>query len=147
MSDELLVAVEVPLVGDPRRKSWAKIVESVDESRSGGYAFGGYFVAAGGVQDLPVDGALIVYGERGSRANPRAEARVYTVNPDATLSHCQTAQGRAWARTIRDGVADLLGERAPVDGGPRLEWSKDLGRFTTAALLEELERRGWSAGA
>ena len=143
MSDEVLVGAEIPLVGDPRLKNWAKVVDSVDESRSTGYAFGGYFVAAGGVQDVPTGAVLVVYGEKGSRANPRPEVKVYTVNADATLSHETSASGRAWARTIRDHVADLL------DAGPasvaELGWDPGLARYSTDALREELIRRDESA--
>ena len=85
MGDRVTVAVDVPLVGDERYKNWAKVVESVDDSRASGWAFEGPFVA-GGIQDLPMGATLLVYGERGSRANPQITARVYTVNPDSTLS-------------------------------------------------------------
>ena len=140
--DAVLVPVEVPLVGDARLKNWAKVVESVDDSRSTGYAFGGYFVAAGGVQDVPAGAVLIVYGEKGSRANPRPEAKVYVVNSDGTLTHEQTASGRAWARTIRDRVADLV---APLSGqAPDPGVEIGLAGYSTAALIEELERRGRS---
>lgn len=135
-----MVAVEVPLVGDARLKNWAKVVESVDDSRSTGYAFGGYFIAAGGVQDVPADSVMIVYGEKGSRANPRPEVRVYTVNRDGTLSHEQTASGRAWARTIRDRVGELVAEPAPALDA-RLDWDQELTRYSSEALRQELERR------
>jgi hypothetical protein len=148
MHTPVLVVADVPLVGDPRLKSWAKVVDSVDDSRSSGYAFGGYFVATGGVQDLPAGGTLIVYGEKGSCANPRAEVRVYMVNADGTLSHVQSPQGAAWARTIRDRVVDLVSEppEALVSGASDAAVS-DLARCTTQALLEELRRRGWRAGS
>ena len=141
MSDPVLVAVKVPLVGDVRLKSWAKVVESVDDSRSTGYAFGGFFIATGGIQDVPAASVLIVYGEKGSRANPRPEVKVYTVNSDGTLSHEQSASGRAWARTIRDRVADLVTGSSPGEGIV-LDRDPDLSRYSTAALIEELERRG-----
>jgi hypothetical protein len=145
VNDAVLVPVEVPLVGDPRLKHWAKVVDSVDESRSTGYAYGGAFIAAGGIQDVPAGAVLIVYGERGSRGNPRPEAKLYTVNADGTLSHEQTASGRAWARTLRDRVADLLHGPRPV-AAPELAWDEALSRYTTDALLEELDRRGRSVG-
>jgi len=104
MAQEVVVAVEVPLVGDERHKNWAKVIVDVDTSKSSGWAFDGAFVAAGGVQDVPAGSVLLVYGERGSRANPQSAARVYTVNSDATLTFQAEAKGQAWARTLRDPV-------------------------------------------
>ena len=132
-----LVAVEVPLVGDERHKNWAKVVHDVDDSKSSGWAFVGEFIAAGGVQDVPAGAVLLVYGERGSRARPQSEARVYLANPDGTLSHHATAKGRAWARTLRDAVVELL-------RGPEPDWSTALSGYPEAALAEELTRRGWT---
>lgn len=132
-----LVAVEVPLVGDERHKNWAKVVHDVDDSKSSGWAFVGDFIAAGGVQDVPAGAVLLVYGERGSRARPQSEARVYLANPDGTLTHHATAKGRAWARTLRDAVVELL-------RGPEPDWSTALSGYPDAALAEELTRRGWT---
>lgn len=130
----MLVAVDVPLVGDERHKNWAKVVDSVDTSRSSGWAFDGAFVAAGGVQDVPAGAVLLVYGERGSRANPQSSARVYTVNPDGTLSFEAEAKGKAWARTLRDPIERLLGlERKAFD----------LRHVPDEALADELRSRGW----
>lgn len=135
-----MVAVEVPLVGDARHKNWAKVVENVDESKSSGWAFDGEFIAAGGIQDVPVGSVVMVYGERGSRANPQMEARVFTANGDGTLSHEQSATGRAWARTLRDRVSELLVQATerPVAG---LEWDGELMRYSDEAILEEVRRR------
>lgn len=137
--DVPLVAVEVPWVGDQRLKTWAKVVTNVDESLATGWAFEGDFVAVGGVQDLPAGGVLLVYGEKGSRANPLPVARVFTVNSDATLSTEIDAEGKAWARTVRDRVAELVATEAVID---QLDWTPDLMRYLSSALLEELERRG-----
>jgi hypothetical protein len=135
------VAVDVPLVGDTRHKNWAKIIARVDESKSSGWAFDGEFIAAGGVQDVPVGAVLMVYGERGSRANPQVEARVYTANADGTLSHEQSASGRAWARTLRDRVSELL-ERS-VDATPQqIDWDPTIMRYSDDAIREEIRRRG-----
>ena len=134
-----MVAVEIPQLGDERRRNWAKVVNSVDDSLTTGWAFEGEFVATGGIQDVPLDSVLVVYGERGSRANPLIEAHVYVVNADATLSRRGTARGKAWARTLRDQVAELLVEAGPAP--TRLSWSPDLMRYSDAALHEELRRR------
>jgi len=134
MDGQVLVAVEVPLVGDERHKNWAKIVTNVDTSKSSGWAFDGTFVAAGGIQDLPAGSVLLVYGEKGSRASPQMLARVYTVNADATISLETEAKGPAWARTLRNPIEQLLGtERKRID----------LGGVPDEVLVEELRERGW----
>lgn len=130
-----MVAVEIPLVGDERHKNWAKIVENVDTSKASGWAFDGPFVAVGGVQDVPAGSTLLVYGERGSRANPQITARVYTANADATLTFESEAKGRAWARTLRDVVEEQLGLERPI---------YDLAHIADDVLALELRSRGWS---
>ncbi|HSJ28853.1 MAG TPA: hypothetical protein VLB67_11625 [Acidimicrobiia bacterium] len=141
--DAPLVAVEVPLVGDHRRKHWAKVVYDVDPTKSSGWAFVGDFVNDGGIQDVPAGAVLLAYGETGSRANPHPAVKVYTINPDATLSLEGEASGRAWARTIRDTVEHLLDGDRPV----RQDWQPELTTFSDAALVEELTRRGWAVRA
>lgn len=135
MTETIHVAVEVPLAGDDRHKNWAKVVETVDSARSSGWAFEGPFVAAGGIQDLPVGGVLLVYGERGSRANPQPHARVYRVNGDATLTLEGEAKGRAWARTLRDVVERCLDLEPAVP---------DLSGLSDDTLAAELMSRGWT---
>jgi hypothetical protein len=129
------VAVQVPQLGDDRHKHWAKVVSGVDTSRSSGWAFEGSFVADGGIQDLVPGSLLLVYGERGNRANPTPEAALFTVNADATLSPEAEAKGRAWARTLRDKAQELLeGAAAPAF---------DLSPWPDEVLADELIRRGW----
>jgi len=138
---EAMVAVEVPLIGDARLKNWAKVVANVDESKANGWAFDGEFIAAGGIQDVPVGSVVMVYGERGSRVNPQIEASVFVANGDGTLSLIQSASGRAWARTLRDRTAELLADRA--DSWPSgLAWDESLIHYSDGAILEELRRRG-----
>ena len=140
MEEPILVAVDVPLVGDERRKNWAKVVTNVDESLTSGWAFEGDFIATGGIQDVPIGSILLLYGERGSRANPQIEARVVRVNSDGTMSHIANAKGRAWARTLRDQVVQLLDDdqESPVQLRP---WGPELLQYSTDALTEELRRR------
>lgn len=138
-TDEVFVAIEVPLIGDGRLKNWAKIVRGVDTGQAGGWAFDGDFVATGGIQDLPAPSVLLVYGEKGSRGNPRPEARVYGVNTDSTLTLHAEASGRAWARTLRDTVVDLLAVE-PLLPAAR-PWDPALMGYSSGALEEELRRR------
>jgi hypothetical protein len=135
MPESVLVAVDVPQVGDARHKHWAKVVTGVDTSKSSGWAFTGDFIADGGIQDVPLGSVLLVFGERGARTNPQSEAHVYTVNPDATLTHHASSKGRAWARTLRDPITDLLSAGLPQ--------SPDLSGYPDEVLVDELRRRGW----
>lgn len=129
------------MVGDERHKHWAKVVHVVDTSKASGWAFEGDFIASGGIQDVPAGAVILVYGERGSRTNPRIEARAYVANPDGTLTHHASASGRAWARTLRDTVEQLLG----TERSTALDWTPDLEVYASDALAAELERRGWKA--
>ena len=138
--DAPIVAVDVPLVGDHRRKHWAKVVYEVDQAKSSGWAFVGDFINDGGIQDVPAGSVLLIYGETGSRTNPHPEVKVYTVNPDSTISMETEASGRAWARTIRDTVERLLDADRPI----HLDWQAELTTFSDEALVEELHRRGWT---
>ena len=141
----MTVAVDIPLLGDERHKNWAKIIYSVDESKDSGWAFEGEFIAVGGIQDVPAGSVMIVYGEKGSRANPQIAAQLFTVNADATLTPQAAARGRAWARTLRDRVTELLSDPSNEPPG-RQEWGPELMLFTDQALLEELRRRGHEVG-
>lgn len=140
MDEPITAAVQVPQIGDERRKNWAKVVLDVDDSLATGWAFDGEFIATGGIQDVPIGSVVLVYGEKGSAANPTIEARVYKVNADATLSQRAAAKGRAWARTLRDPVEQLLAEEAMAPIEP-LDWAPELMRYSTGALRRELERR------
>lgn len=135
MDDMVLVAVEIPQVGDERHKNWAKVVDAVDTSKASGWAYDGPFIATGGIQDVPIGSVVLVYGERGSRDNPQITARVYTVNPDSTLSLEAEAKGKAWARTLRDPVEKCLGVETPA---------VDLSYLTDDLLVAELKERGWT---
>jgi len=132
----VIVPVRVPQLGDERRRHWAKIVSSVDETKSTGWAFVGEFVADGGIQDLPAGGVLLLYGERGTNTNPRPEASLFTIGPDATLTLEASASGRAWARTLRDRAVELVTSGAHA-GGP------DLSAIPDEILVDELRGRGW----
>lgn len=140
MEPPILLPIDIPLVGDERHKNWAKIVTNVDESLDSGWAFEGDFIATGGIQDVPIGSVLLIYGERGSRTNPQIEVRLLKVNPDGTLSSISSARGRAWARTLRDEVVQLL---ADVGEAPPTErpWGPELLGYSSDALREELRRR------
>ena len=107
MDDRVLVAVDIPFAGDERHKNWAKVVESVDTSRSTGWAYDGPFINPGGIQDVPVGSVVLVYGERGSRANPQVEAKVYTVNAGRVAVWNQPTEVREMRKDGRWTVDEL----------------------------------------
>ena len=72
-------------------------------------------------------------------AIPESRAEVLTANADGTLSRRASASGQAWARTLRDEVAELLADNDPLT---LLQWSPELMRYEDEALLSELRRRG-----
>lgn len=138
--EPIFVPVDVPLVGDERRKNWAKVVTGVDETLASGWAYEGEFIATGGIQDVPIGSIILSYGERGSRTNPQVEATVLRVNGDGTTTVITSAKGRAWARTLRDVVVEALEEAADT---PIVQKAWDVGllQYSDAALREELARR------
>lgn len=138
---QIMIGVDVPLLGDERRKNWAKVVDFVDPSKQGGWAFEGDFVATGGIQDVPLGSVLLIYGEKGRADNPQIEAHVYQTNGDGTLSLHATAKGKAWARTLRDRVIEILDHKGEPEA---IVWGPELERYMDEALAEELIRRGWT---
>lgn len=145
MESGVMVAIDVPLLGDERRKNWAKLVTNVDQDRGDGWAYEGEFIAVGGIQDVMAPAVLLVYGEKGSRTRPLVEARVYEVNTDGTLTQHEAATGRAWARTLRDTVADLVQRDVPFIAGSK-PWDAALMGYSDEALERELERRRVGGG-
>ena len=89
-----VVAVEIPSVGDERLKTWAKVVHAVDETKSSGWAFVGEFIATGGIQDVAAGSVVLVYGEKGSRANPRF-TQLTPIPPSPTTLTPTGERGRA----------------------------------------------------
>ncbi len=66
---------------------------------------------------MPVGSVLLVYGERGSHDRPVIAAKVFTANGDGTSQPRRRRSGRAWARTLRDRVEELLSDRLPIARG------------------------------
>ena len=127
------VIITVPKVGDRRFKQWAKLVKSVDTSKTNGYAFEGNFLTPGRKAEVET-GILIVYGEEGSRANRKPVVAVVRVKEDASLEEILRVYGMDWVLEIRDKVAELVAQSKP---------SREALEAEAAALrarLEEIER-------
>ncbi len=138
--DQVIVPIDVPIIGDERRKNWAKVVTNVDPDKSDGWAYEGDFIDVGGIVDLAAPAVLLIYGEKGSRTNPQIEAGAYVANTDGSITRHASASGRTWARTLRDSIADLVANayQQPITA---LEWDPRLTAYSDDALAEELERR------
>ncbi|MBT8199744.1 MAG: hypothetical protein KJO36_04420 [Acidimicrobiia bacterium] len=140
MMGQVVVPIDVPIIGDERRKNWAKIVSNVDPDKSDGWAYEGDFIDVGGIVDLATPAVLLIYGEKGSRTNPQIEAGAYVANTDGSITRHASASGRTWARTLRDAIAELV---ANADQQPlhRLAWDARLAAYSDEALAQELKRR------
>jgi hypothetical protein len=133
------VKFRCPGIGDGRFKSWQKIVESVDTSKTNGFAFvGDCFLRCGELYEFPTGTYIIVYGEDGSRAHHYPCVALYRVvdGTDYKLERLGTWEclGLNWALEIRDEVSAIIGEEVPPDD-PLKECDTDM-------LLGELSRRG-----
>jgi hypothetical protein len=116
--------VEVRDFGDRRYKQWARLLTSVDRSKSDGYAFQGEFLALGRKHELEVGSLVLYYGEAGSRNNHCPCVRVQRVEADGGLStiYQKMDLGRNWVLDVRDEIAELIAElllpAAPAPANP-----------------------------
>src|SRR5690554_3359449 len=106
------VIVELPSY-DSRHKSWIKTIESVDRTKTNGYAFVGTFLKTGATVELPVGTTILTYYGEGSMKNYHVCADVAKVTSEgleyidiSVDRHNSKATG--WALDIRDALADYL---------------------------------------
>lgn len=124
-------------------KRWAKVVESVDMTKTDGYAFSGKFSgpeeaveALPGSVILVVDTRKHVWNKQRREWVYRSFAVLYQVTEDGELAEMDSADGKTWALKLRDKVAELLGEQQDQE-------RRMLSGITDNALTAELIRRGY----
>lgn len=122
-----------------RHKAWAKIISSVDKSKSNGYAFGGKFVKVNQLVEVPDDSFVLCYQELGSNKNKEPEITLYQCKNEKLITVIDGISGWDWALKIRDDVAELIEGKKEKDVS-----NSDLSKFSNEELIEELKNRGIS---
>ena len=137
--EDILVAVDVPLVGDERHKNWAKVVANVDPSKPQAGRTKATSSPPVASKTSLQDRSCSSTASEGVAPTLLLRLAVYTANADGTLSPEARASGRAWARTLRDNVQDLLHRGTPIPH--ELDWSPSLMQYSDEAIREEVRRR------
>src|SRR5690606_39631376 len=91
---ELKTIVEIPAKRDDRKKAWAKALESVDVTKSNGYAFVGNWLRRGEKAELPIGSFVLTYDAPGSMKNWYPVVKLYRVTPDRSEEHTSELQSR-----------------------------------------------------
>ena len=126
-----------------RREGWIKHVTNVDNSKTNGYAFGGMFLNAGSLVDMPEGAVLVCCDPEGSVKNNYKSGSVRIVRrsgefTDATERVFSVTDWRDDFLTLRDEVGRLLAtetDNAPVSD------SVDLSAVSDAQIVAEAKRR------
>ena len=103
--------VTIPESLDSRKKTWRKRLQSVDKSKSNGFAFIGEWLRAGEQAELEVGAFVLAYDEPGSMKNWYPQVRLFKVT-DQGLEEVFSWKGdygkRSWALAVRDEIANML---------------------------------------
>ncbi len=112
-------------------KKWAKIVKSVDQSKSNGYAFIGDFINAEQKYELEIGTYIMQYGEFYSET----KVRLLQITPDGLeqIKEWGELDKSDWALSCRDEIAELISQKQNIN---------PLEKFSNEELLAELQRRG-----
>ncbi len=137
--------VMIPDTLDGRKKTWRKLLESVDKTKANGYAFVGEWLRAGEREELEVGSFILCYDEPGSVNNWYPVVRLLKVGVEKDLDEVYRWEGnireRSWALAVRDDIdailADAQGQEPPEESL--------LAGFSDEELMAELERRGYTA--
>ena len=135
--------VMIPEALDERKKTWRKHLESVDKTRTNGYAFIGNWLRAGEREELEVGSFILCYDEPGSMKNWYPVVRMFKVveNGLEEVFHWEgNTRERSWALAVRDEISVILAEAQ----GQEPEEESLLARFSDEELIAELERRGYA---
>ena len=108
--------VSLGKVGDSRFKNWAKLLTSVDTSKSNGYCFVGDFIQMGRKHELEIGSHILVYTESGSRKYQTACIMLYRIEPESLQEiYHKDCQISGWALEVRDDIARLINDRGLIN--------------------------------
>lgn len=109
------VVIQTPRIGDKGFKSWSKVVDNVDQTKTTGYAFEGRFIPEG-KQTIPVGSHILAYGEEGSRARHYPLVELYEVTSDGLKKVYEKQNlGLNWSLSIRDDIANIVKQALSKD--------------------------------
>jgi hypothetical protein len=109
-------------------RSWRRLIENVDPTRSNGWAFGGVELSAGATASLPVGALIVVYDVSWARARWYAgryikpavlEGVLYEVAADG-LKHLISSTRKRWARDL---VGWIVTNRRDIPATTRMSGS------------------------
>lgn len=130
---------------DRRFKSWAKWVDSVDESKTDGYAFVGGFISPGTIEvEIGQPRLILAQATSGSAKYNYPYYALIRLEADGTLTNLNiTDNGEklGWAIRMKPRVSQALNELN------LLEPVSDLFGFQDEELIGELTRRGYHVSA
>lgn len=135
--------VTIPETLDRRKKTWRKLLESVDKTKANGYAFVGDWLRAGEREELEVGSFILCYDEPGSMKNWYPVVRMFKVveNGLEEVFHWEgNTRERSWALAVRDEISVILAKaqrQEPEEGSL-------LASISDEELIAELERRGYT---
>jgi hypothetical protein len=126
--------VEIQYEGDSRFKKWAKVLKSVDQSKSNGYAFQGDFINSGKAE-LEIGTYILFYGEKGSMKyhDPMVSVQKVTENGLEEMYRKEDLD-RHWALDVRDEIAKIINE---------MKKESPLAKYSNEELMEEMQNRGY----
>jgi len=127
-----LIKLEYGFGGRIRGKTWAKVVEHVDTSKTNGFAFEGDFVKLNQLIEIEVPCWLLKFSDEGSVKYHEPVVALYRVNENGKLEEKLRAEGRDWALQLRDRVAELINKEEKVN---------PLANYSDEELLAEIKRR------
>lgn len=129
--------VRIPEARDHRKKSWRKLLSSVDKEQSNGYAFVGSWLRGGDKAELEIGAHVLCYDEPGSMKNWHPEVTLYRVT-ESGLEKIYQYEGetreRAWALGCRDEIAEIVNSEQ--------EAPNPLAGFSDEQILAEAKNRG-----
>jgi len=127
------------------RKSWWKVVTSIDASQRGGYAFEGDFLQDG-ERELPVGSLLLHVTHQGSAKNGYQDGNLFAVEADGTLREIVTGLNwREQSVTLRKAAEEYLkAQNEQVIEAAEAHVANILFNLTDAELIAEVRRRGLS---
>lgn len=93
------------------RKSWYKLIDSVDTDKTNGYAFDGEFLQNGSQYDLEIGSIVLECRPTGSVKHSGKKGLIYKITPEGPEDITSNPDGYNWKTdflTLRDELHELI---------------------------------------